>query len=152
MSKTVLFMHVTDRVILQDWTDALMPMFTFRMVYHVGSSLTSKEWRDVDLVCMLPDEDFDALSLLVDIDRLNLAVSLWGQRVTGLPIDFKVQRTSDANAEFKGLRSAIGVHARSAAHWEATHGAYRTGGSYTGGPIPIGECVTYNQHGDGENP
>lgn len=111
MTKTLNFMHVTDRRILESWAERLRETFPTELggPFHVGSSLTSREWRDVDLVTILDDAEFDALAAVVDIDDLNLAFSLWGQRVTGLPIDFKVQRQTDANEEFPGVRSAIGI-------------------------------------------
>ena len=39
---------------------------------------------------------------------LNRALSVWGQQETGLPIDFQVQRQTEANAEFSGTRIAMG--------------------------------------------
>lgn len=86
--------------------------------YQVGSSLFGREWRDVDVRLMLPDAEFDALfpdhreqpphqdpkwALLCD------AISELGRAQTGLPIDFQIQRVSDANAEHEGPRSALGL-------------------------------------------
>lgn len=82
-------------------------------VFHVGSSLTRPDWRDVDLRCIVEDQAFDnmfgkywsPLHML-----LNATISEWLSNRTGLPIDFQFQRQTDCNKEFKGLpRSAIGV-------------------------------------------
>ena len=41
---------------------------------------------------------------------LNAAVSEWIGARTGLPIDFQIQRQTDANLEFKGRpRNAVGI-------------------------------------------
>lgn len=90
--------------------------------YHVGSSLRATlagegEWRDVDVRLMLPDEEFDTLfpghrkpdlldpkwSLLCD------ALSESARQASGLPIDFQIQRTTEANAEYAEPRSALGL-------------------------------------------
>jgi hypothetical protein len=90
--------------------------------YHVGSSLRATltgegEWRDVDVRLILPDDEFDALfpnhrkpdlldlkwSLLCD------ALSESARQATGLPVDFQIQRTTEANAEYNEPRSALGI-------------------------------------------
>lgn len=85
--------------------------------YQVGSSLFGREWRDVDVRLMLPDDEFDLLfpnhrtpphadpkwALLCD------AISELARAQTGLPVDFQIQRTTDANAEYDGPRSALGL-------------------------------------------
>ncbi|MFC7906434.1 hypothetical protein [Streptomyces nigra] len=86
--------------------------------YLVGSAAVGKQWRDVDVRLMLPDDEFDALfpghvkpgrcdgkwSLLC------AAISELGRIRTGLPIDFQIQRTSDANERYDGVRQALGLH------------------------------------------
>lgn len=72
--------------------------------FHVGSSLTRPDYHDVDLRCMLPDDEYDNM-FSSDADQrrlkfLNTAISDWVSARTGLPIDFQFQRASDANAEF----------------------------------------------------
>lgn len=86
--------------------------------FHVGSSLHAKSgWRDVDVRMILSDEDWDAMGLGVP-ERchrnekwvaLCLAFSALGKQMTGLPIDFQLQRQSEANEEFKDPRSALGM-------------------------------------------
>lgn len=84
--------------------------------YHVGSSLTSKEWRDVDVRLILPDDEFDARfgkRRLNYIDpkfaAITLAFASLAKEMTGLPVDFQIQRQSHAN-KFYGdqPRSALG--------------------------------------------
>ena len=42
---------------------------------------------------------------------LNAAISIWGNQVTGLPIDFQFQDRQAANTEFGGeVRNPIGHH------------------------------------------
>ena len=81
--------------------------------FHVGSSLEKPDYHDIDLRCMLPDEDFDRLFGCETGNRLlplaNVAISEWVQARTGLPIDFQFQRASDANAQFKGRRNSVGT-------------------------------------------
>jgi hypothetical protein len=80
--------------------------------FHVGSSLTKQDYHDVDLRCMLPDDEYDRM---FDSDSgepfllfLNAAISEWLSRRTGLPIDFQFQRASQANKTFTGQRNAVG--------------------------------------------
>jgi hypothetical protein len=90
--------------------------------YHVGSSLRATlagkgEWRDVDVRLMLPDDEFDALfPNHMKPDLLDLKWSLLcevlsesARQATGLPIDFQIQRTTEANAEYSEPRSALGI-------------------------------------------
>lgn len=83
--------------------------------YHVGSSLMSKEWRDVDVRLIMPDDEF--IAHFGDIHRssetdpklgaVTLAFAALGARITGLPIDFQIQPLSWAN-------KCYGHHPRSA--------------------------------------
>lgn len=101
------YLTMAQTALLLDWAASVQQTFKGEMCYHVGSSLHTKDYRDVDVRLILNDSDFDALAQRVKIDRLNLAVSLWGNQVTGLPIDFQVQRMTEANAEFPGPRNAL---------------------------------------------
>jgi hypothetical protein len=80
--------------------------------FHVGSSLERADYHDVDLRCILPNKEFDAM-FKDDTDPrlafLNTAISEWVQSRTGLPIDFQFQRMTDANEKFKGCRNAVGI-------------------------------------------
>lgn len=101
----------SDQQLLSDWAAQVVQLFNGEMCYQVGTSMPSSDtpYRDVDVRTMLKPEDFKALQKVVNIDRLNLAVSLWGQRVTGLPIDFQIQDIEYANERHKGRRSAVGM-------------------------------------------
>ena len=106
----------SEQQLLRDWSKEITQMFNDEMAYQVGTSLTankSKTHRDVDIRIMLDTKAFWKLAKIVDINRLNLVISLYGQRVTGLPIDFQVQDQNYANehhsAEQGKLRSAVGI-------------------------------------------
>lgn len=109
------FLLVSEVKLLQTWGREVCRMFNGVMPYHVGSSLKRADYRDVDVRLLLADDRYDMLADLVNVDRLNLAVSLWGQKVTGLPIDFQVQPTTDANERYSSKnghwRSALGLSA-----------------------------------------
>lgn len=79
---------------------------------HVGSSTQHAGWRDVDVRLILPDEEYDALFA----DRahlwslLCLSTSEYLSQVSGLPVDFQVQRMTDATALYRGqFRNPLGV-------------------------------------------
>jgi hypothetical protein len=85
--------------------------------YLVGSALAQKAgWRDVDVRMLLDDDVWDAMGLgdpksthqSAKWVAFTLAFSALGRQMTGLPIDFQLQRVTEANAEFKGPRSTLG--------------------------------------------
>lgn len=87
-------------------------------LYLVGSSLTTRDHRDVDLRLILADAEFDALFPGIGTGwyldaRWSLmcsAISLWLSKRTALPIDFQIQRQTQANEmEEKTPRHAIGI-------------------------------------------
>ena len=81
--------------------------------YHVGSSLTTKDWRDVDVRLILPDEEFEerfgvgATYVHPKLAAITLAFSALGKEMTGLPIDFQIQSRSHANKVYPDKRSAL---------------------------------------------
>jgi hypothetical protein len=86
------------------------------VAYHVGSSLERKDgWRDVDVRVMLPDGQWDALGfgdpVRVHINprwvAMVVAWSEFGKALTGLPIDFQIQKLSHSNDRETGQRSAL---------------------------------------------
>ena len=95
--------------LLDDWGVNIRRMFPGEVAYLVGSALTTAQHRDVDVRLMLDDDAHQALVSVVHIADLNLAVSLWGQQVTGLPIDFQVQLTREANRDYPGRRHPLGL-------------------------------------------
>lgn len=84
--------------------------------YLVGSSLERRDHRDVDVRYIMRDEEFDRL-FPCGGERAHdalwslmcLSISLWLSQQSGLPVDFQIQRQSNANAKHKGRRSALGV-------------------------------------------
>ncbi len=86
--------------------------------YLVGSALKRRDFRDVDIRLILQDEEFDArfpgaggrpdLHALWALTCSSIAV--WLQMQSGLPIDFQIQRMTQANEEY-GLeaRHPIGI-------------------------------------------
>ena len=85
--------------------------------YHVGSSVFNKIWRDVDVRMIVDDAHWAALGFgdpasPQDCEKWIAycrAFSALGAEMTGLPIDFQIQQRTQANLEFNGPRSAIGI-------------------------------------------
>ena len=88
--------------------------------YLVGSSQTSATWRDVDIRVMLSNEEYERRlgpqwrtgkrHQLLSYRAEMLAWSTLGQKMTGLPIDFQVERLSEADALWPtGPRTPIGM-------------------------------------------
>lgn len=83
--------------------------------YHVGSSLETKDWRDVDVRLLLPDEEFEERYGRIKSSEANpklaaitLAFAALGKQMTGLPIDFQIQPQGWANEHYGGqMRSAL---------------------------------------------
>jgi hypothetical protein len=83
--------------------------------YHVGSSLGRKDWRDVDVRLLLPDDEFTARYGRIQSAEANpklaavtLAFSALGKAMTGLPVDFQIQPLSHANERYgEQPRSAL---------------------------------------------
>lgn len=78
--------------------------------YLVGSATQGKQWRDVDVRLILPDEEFTALfPAHRSPHRLDLrwallcdALSALAGEMTGLPVDFQVQQQTAVNESFAG--------------------------------------------------
>ena len=79
--------------------------------YLVGSSSERPDFRDVDIRFLMADEHFDALFWRRDRfwSLVCWAISEWLAKQTGLPIDFQIQRLSEANEKFQGSRNPMGV-------------------------------------------
>lgn len=87
--------------------------------YLVGSATERPDWRDVDVVMMLSDNDFRRLfptALLQgqwEFDPrwqiLTVAISDWLSTQTGLPVDFKFQPTKWANEKHDKPRHPLGI-------------------------------------------
>ena len=85
--------------------------------FVVGSALRIKNWRDIDIRLILPDEEYadwgfdDPIYPFSNAKwvSLCLAYAALGKSMTGLPIDFQIQQMTLANKQYDGARSAIGV-------------------------------------------
>lgn len=79
-------------------------------IYLVGSVLHKRDYRDVDVRCVLDDATYDRLFPNAQIAYLvGVTIAEWLSRRTDLPVDFQFQRMTEANEEFDGMRSAIGM-------------------------------------------
>lgn len=81
-------------------------------IYLVGTVLTSPDFRDVDVRMILADEEFDALftgrlSSSTLWEAFCLTATAWLRAETGLPIDFQVQRRTEANEKHHGVRNHL---------------------------------------------
>jgi hypothetical protein len=84
--------------------------FDGRPPYLVGSALTDRDYRDVDVRMMLDDDMFAAMFGNPRwLALANAAMSEWLVQSTGLPIDFQFQDTTKANAENSGGRNPLGM-------------------------------------------
>lgn len=87
--------------------------------YHVGSSLERKDWRDIDVRFIMSDEEYDYMFrdkgengggwLNPYWSLLCTLISSWLSQQCGLPVDFQIQRQTQANAEHDGKRCALGI-------------------------------------------
>lgn len=89
------YLQLSDVRNLDMWGRELRAMFN-HTAYLVGSALVRPDYRDVDVRIVLPDDDIERLAAVVDLGRLHVALSVWGQKVTaGLPIDCQVQSATE---------------------------------------------------------
>ena len=90
--------------------------------YLVGSAESGEAYRDVDVRLILDDETFDAVcSRKARWELLSLAIGEWLRARTGLPIDFQIQRQTEANAKHAGgVRNPLGMSLILAAGGDAT--------------------------------
>lgn len=111
MSKTrVTYLDRVQNQRLQDWARIVRRSFVGAGgPYLVGSAIERADWRDVDVRLILADAEYDALAAVLDVDRLGFVFAAWGQQATGLPVDFQVQRQTEANERHPGRRNALGI-------------------------------------------
>ena len=75
--------------------------------YLVGTAVEKQAYRDVDVRLIMADEQFDALRAAVGLSAITFMGFSFGQYLaerTGLPIDFQIQRMTEANAKHSGKR------------------------------------------------
>lgn len=83
--------------------------------YLVGSATESPDFRDVDLRLILADEDFDHWfrGRVMLWSLVCFAIGRHLADVTGLPIDFQIQRMTEANENHPtSWRNPMGMRSR----------------------------------------
>lgn len=112
------FLLLNDFERLEEWCHLVSILFGGQTPYLVGSVMERPDFRDVDVRLILPDAVYDRW--WGDRHRVRLAnraITTWGQRETGLPIDFQIQRQTDANEAYpKPYRNPMGL--RAGAGWD----------------------------------
>lgn len=101
---------VTDINKLSIFGNELRRLFKSENVYGsylVGSALERHDYRDIDVRTIFDDEAFEDLKAVIDIGALNHLISIWGQQLTGLPIDYQIMPTS--SPENEGRKHPIDV-------------------------------------------
>ena len=86
-------------------------------VYLVGTAQAPRDAthppRDVDVRCILDDKTYDALAAAVGHQAIfffGLAIGRYLASLTGLPIDFQMQRQTEANELHYGkTRNPVGL-------------------------------------------
>ena len=115
MSKMSLVAHL----LLDDFGYHLRQIFG-DCAYHVGTSVLTDAWNDVDVRLIVSDDEYASYG---DPENPHwngkwvstcLALSHFGRVLTGLPIDFQIQQQSYANEHFSQkdgcIRSALGIN------------------------------------------
>lgn len=98
-----------DIYLLDQWGRQLIEAFDNR-AYLVGSvARAEREFRDVDVRMLVPDDAGWIAASKLRLRTINLAVTLWGRQVTGLPIDFQFQPAEEFHADDGQRRSALGI-------------------------------------------
>ena len=110
MSRRASYLQVADFERVEEWCRNIRILFDDATPYMVGSVNQHPDYRDVDIRLLLDDGTFDAAYADPLKHRLmNRAISTWGQRETGLPIDFQLQQQTAANDQFPdGFRNPMG--------------------------------------------
>lgn len=93
------YLLTTEVNALNTWGGELRRVFSEDVevygAFLVGSSLTTSKWRDIDIRHIVSDDSWNRLVKMIDVGYFNHTMSLWGQRVTGLPVDYQLQRMGD---------------------------------------------------------
>lgn len=116
MARKVSYLTTADFAKLNHACLPLRECFGFGSVYLVGSSQERDDFRDVDVRAILADEDFDRLfghagELFWGLFCLGMTEYLCS--VTGLPVDFQVQRRTEASEKYGDkTRNPIGTKGR----------------------------------------
>lgn len=113
------YLHVTHQFALDQACRPLVDAFGW-CIFQVGSSLQRRDWHDIDVRCILDDDEWTRMfpgekpesdgRRRPRLAILSVAISEWLRARTGLPVDFQFQQMTAANAEFgEAPRSALGV-------------------------------------------
>lgn len=86
-------------------------------VYLVGSSLVKRDYRDVDVRAIVRDAEYQRMFPGIGIPQhhalwslMCASISLYLEKLTGLPIDFQIQSMTEANTKYPtGERQALGL-------------------------------------------
>ena len=101
-----------------------------RPPYLVGTAGygTAESYRDVDVRLILDDDKFDALcSTRERWELLSLSIGAYLRERTGLPVDFQVQRMTEANELHDKPRNPLGTSRQFAGGGDATPDWAKTG-------------------------
>lgn len=114
-------MSLVSKYLLDDFGYHLRQIFG-DWPYHVGTSVMTSAWNDVDVRIILEDEEY-ARAGYGDPENSErnpkwastcIALSQFGRVMTGLPIDCQIQQQTYANAHFSQkngcIRSALGIN------------------------------------------
>ena len=89
-------------------------VFNGECPYLVGSCLERPDYRDVDVRVILDDERYDALFPRPACDPLRHLIenTLTDHYVaaTGLRVDFQIQRQTQANEKYPGVRHPLALY------------------------------------------
>lgn len=78
--------------------------------YLVGSVSERPDFRDVDVRLILADDEYDQLCSSPEIrTMLSVAFTAYLREATRLPIDFGIQRRTEANKQHQKLRNPLGT-------------------------------------------
>ena len=85
--------------------------------YLVGSCLHKRDFRDVDVRLILEDDRYDKMfGFGTESEHRNAywsllctSISMYLSTASGLPVDFQIQRQTQANEKHQGPRSALGI-------------------------------------------
>ena len=91
----------------------LMEVFDWS-TYLVGTAMEPRDGkppRDIDVRTIVADKQYDRLKKAIGqkgIAFLGIAIGQYLASLTGLPIDYQLQRMTEANALHDGMRNPLG--------------------------------------------
>lgn len=85
--------------------------------YLVGSVMETGQFRDVDVRLILEDIEYARLAAGISVPLVNIALTAYLRRMTGLPVDFQIQQQTAANELHPGAVSRNPLGARPLIHF-----------------------------------